>query len=459
MKRLFLVFLLLSVFSIHKGYSQFNENKKTVTRILFVLDASGSMAARFQTTPRINLAKEILLKLADSLVSLPNVEIALRVYGHQSDKYKKDCEDSKLEVPFFIGNYNLIASNLSRVYPRGSTPIAYSLLQSAGDFPPDPFARNIVILITDGLEACDGDPCEISLALQKRKIFLKPYIVGLGLDAGVRLKFDCVGNYLEASSESAFKDVLSTVVKNALKLTTFELDLDNGLNESTITNIPFTLFNKNLGIESNHFIHTLNKNGKPDTLVIEPGIDYRVVVHSNPPFIIESFNPKAGTHNIAKAKIPSGQLEIFMPGISSPQYYRASITKTDVQNWTSILYLNTKQQFRAGTYNINIHTLPPTNFNNVVIKDGELNKILLRQPGTLMISQAGKAVGAVMAFDEKLKMFTKVIDIDENLNTQSIHLMPGKYKLIIRPFHSKNTLLTREYDVNISSGETFRLEL
>ena len=74
--------------------------KPKVTRILFLLDASGSMMAPWEGQPRWNVAKRMLSKMVDSLNSYPNLEVALRVYGHQFLNADKNCEDSRLEVPF-----------------------------------------------------------------------------------------------------------------------------------------------------------------------------------------------------------------------------------------------------------------------------------------------------------------------------------------------------------------------
>src|SRR5688572_24344560 len=71
------------------------------TRILFVLDGSGSMEGLWEgKSSRMEVAKNILTKLVDSLRVNPDLELALRVYGHQFDKRVNNCQDTKLEVSF-----------------------------------------------------------------------------------------------------------------------------------------------------------------------------------------------------------------------------------------------------------------------------------------------------------------------------------------------------------------------
>jgi hypothetical protein len=73
-----------------------------LTRMLFVFDASNSMNAFWGNQPKINTARELLLKSLQELEGQPDLELALRIYGHQTpiQAGKQDCDDTKLEVPF-----------------------------------------------------------------------------------------------------------------------------------------------------------------------------------------------------------------------------------------------------------------------------------------------------------------------------------------------------------------------
>lgn len=97
------------------------------TRILFLFDASGSMLAPWGNQLRIDAAKEILSDLVDSLRVNNKVEIALRAYGHLSPAKEQNCKDTKLEIPFSANNHDAIIQRLKYIYPKGTTPIAYSL--------------------------------------------------------------------------------------------------------------------------------------------------------------------------------------------------------------------------------------------------------------------------------------------------------------------------------------------
>ena len=98
----------MSFFLVQLSYGQ-----EDLTRILFILDASNSMNAAWDDNQtRIQAAKELLAQTVDSLRGTPNLEIALRVYGHQSPITAtfQDCNDTKLEIPFGKDNYDKVKS-------------------------------------------------------------------------------------------------------------------------------------------------------------------------------------------------------------------------------------------------------------------------------------------------------------------------------------------------------------
>ena len=99
--------ILLSFYSSINGISQ-NEDGKI--RILFIFDGSNSMNSQWGNGSKISIAKRLMIQTIDSLKMLENVEIALRMYGHQTKitPGNQDCTDTKLEVPFADAKENHI---------------------------------------------------------------------------------------------------------------------------------------------------------------------------------------------------------------------------------------------------------------------------------------------------------------------------------------------------------------
>ncbi len=124
---LYLFFALLTFLTLSPAFAQ--QNDEPLTRMLFVFDASNSMNAFWGGRPKIETARELLLTSLKELEGKPNLELALRLYGHQTPikPGQQDCDDTCLEVPFSGNSIPDIRSTLRSVRCLGTTPIARSL--------------------------------------------------------------------------------------------------------------------------------------------------------------------------------------------------------------------------------------------------------------------------------------------------------------------------------------------
>lgn len=157
--------------------SSFDKSKKT---ILIVFDASGSMEETINGETKIHIAKRVL---EDVLLRAPqDINLGLRVYGASAPKGNPyfDCFDSRLVVIPGTNNRRSVVSEIYKILPRGFTPITYSLTQALQDIAPYEGEKSI-ILISDGLETCGGDPCELAQTISLSDIDLKIDVVGFGV--------------------------------------------------------------------------------------------------------------------------------------------------------------------------------------------------------------------------------------------------------------------------------------
>ncbi|MFM1931945.1 MAG: hypothetical protein RL226_1248, partial [Bacteroidota bacterium] len=280
------------------------------TRILFVFDASNSMNGYWGHERKIETATRLLSASLAEVYQFENLELGLRVYGHQTQHVqgKQDCDDTELVVPIASGNNLIIKKELSRIQPKGTTPIARSLERAAEDFSDCPDCRNIIILITDGIEACDEDPCAVSKALQAKNIIVRPFIIGIGIEDKYKKTFECVGNFFDATDPETFEVVLDLVVTEALNNTSVQIDLLDGQKKPTISDVPVTLYNSKTGEVMYNFVHTLNAAGLPDTLSLDPLPVYKLVVHTYPPLIKEGLTVNPGEHTVFSVDAAQGTL-------------------------------------------------------------------------------------------------------------------------------------------------------
>ncbi len=185
------------------------------TNLLYILDASNSMWGRVGSETKIDTAKSVL---RESLATLPRgVTPALMVYGHRQ---KNDCGDVQLVAPFERASAEQISRLVENISPRGKTPIATALERAGQAFEGRLEESNAILLISDGIETCGGNPCEIARKLSQRGIDLRINVVGFDVDAKARAQLQCIakagkGQYFDARSANDFKVAVATVQKQA----------------------------------------------------------------------------------------------------------------------------------------------------------------------------------------------------------------------------------------------------
>jgi Ca-activated chloride channel family protein len=427
------------------------------TRILFVFDGSQSMAGIWNRHPKIDIARSILIHMVDSLEQLDNVQLALRVYGHQSPVPPQDCHDTRLEVPFGPHNALAIKQKLRFITPRGTTPIAYSLEQAGNDFNECDNCRNIIILITDGIEACDGDPCAVSAVLQRKGIVLKPFVIGIGMDENFSESFECMGTYYNAPREDKFKEVLDVVISQALDATTAQVNLLDANGYPTETNVNMTFYDRLSDKILHNYIHTLNNKGNPDTLILDPMITYRIVVHTIPEIIIDSARVLPGKHTIIAADAPQGTLMVTTEGLSNQYRDMEYIVRMHGKmNTLNRQKIDEKEKYITGFYDLEIPTIPSINLDNVQIKQSNTTTVQVPRPGIATFLKTSSGYGSLYVM-KKGKM-EWVYNLNTDARNETLLLQPGSYKAVYRAMNAKQTLYTIVRSFDIWSGRSLVVE-
>ena len=178
--------------------------------IALILDASGSMNAALGRGTRIEAAKEAVAAFLAELD--PGTRIAYRAYGHQSPRERHDCEDTELMVGFApaAANREAILDRTQAIRAQGYTPITKVIRLAAGDTAGEEGER-VVVLISDGKETCEGDPCAAAKALAEADARLVVHTIGFNVDVAARYQLQCIakvarGTYSDASDAAAGDD-------------------------------------------------------------------------------------------------------------------------------------------------------------------------------------------------------------------------------------------------------------
>lgn len=427
--------------------------KPSLTRILFILDASNSMNSTWDKQTRLEGAKEVLLQAMEQFKEVPNIEIALRIYGHQTPitNDTQDCNDTKLEVPFSVGNIDVIKNKIRGLVAKGATPIARSLEAAAGDFP-DTLARNVIILITDGLESCDNNPCVIAKKLREKGVKVTPFVIGLGMDLSYLENFSCIGTYSDAEDKDSFKNVLITIIGKILTKTSVQFNLNDFLQKPTETNVTLFLYEAGTQNLKYTFIHTINRYANPDTLVMDPSLKYDLVVNTLPKIEKKGISLIRNTHNTVQVDAAQGFLKFQGANLTSIRIMeKGKFATINVQS------NNSQDKYLVGFYDLEILTLPRT-YQRIEISQSKTTVVAITAPGSLELKSVKFNVGQVFV-DKGNGIVEWVFNLDEKSLTSKHVLQPGNYKVVYRQKDQKSTGYTQEKKFKIESTKKILLTL
>jgi len=183
--------------------------KAKAAAIYIIYDSSNSMWGPLQGEQRkYEAARKALVNFVDN--EIEGREVAFRAYGHRR---AKDCTDSELIVPFTSDNVGEeIKTAINAIRPTGQTPIDFSLRRALEDFGD---RSGEILLLTDGIESCDADPCALLAAWKEKNVKVNVHVVGIGLSEKEKVAIQCLADaagteFLDAQSEQELTESLVT---------------------------------------------------------------------------------------------------------------------------------------------------------------------------------------------------------------------------------------------------------
>ncbi|MEM8813475.1 MAG: VWA domain-containing protein [Pseudomonadota bacterium] len=185
-------------------------------RAMIVFDGSGSMWGQIDGQNKIVIARETLSRTLPTLP--PDMEIGLIAYGHNR---RGDCGDiaTLVDVGPASQQSGKIASAVAALNPKGKTPLSEAVRRAAEALRYTE-ERATVILITDGLETCEADPCALATELDRLGIDFTAHVIGFGLTDEEGRQVACLaentgGLYLPARDAADLAGALAQTVATA----------------------------------------------------------------------------------------------------------------------------------------------------------------------------------------------------------------------------------------------------
>jgi len=203
------VLTILAAFLIAAGTAAAQDRPNTI----LVLDGSGSMWGQIDGVAKITIAQEVVGNLLDTLPT--DQRLGLTVYGHRE---RGNCTDIETIVPAGEGTRDAIRAAVNGIQPLGKTPMTDSVIAAAESLRYTEDSAT-VILISDGVETCNPDPCAAARLMEETGIDFTAHVIGFDVagDAEALLQMQCIadetgGQFIPAANASELTAALTTVV-------------------------------------------------------------------------------------------------------------------------------------------------------------------------------------------------------------------------------------------------------
>ncbi|MDD5393105.1 MAG: VWA domain-containing protein [Thiothrix sp.] len=182
-------------------------------RAMLVLDASGSMWGQIDGKAKIDIARESLKTLVADWPE--GRSVGLVAYGHRQ---KDDCNDIETLLPAGAVDAAKISKIVDGLTPKGKTPLS-AAVKHAAEALKYTEEKATVILISDGVETCNLDPCALGTELEKLGVDFTAHVIGFDVakvedQKGLRcLAENTGGKFISAANAGELKTALEQTAK------------------------------------------------------------------------------------------------------------------------------------------------------------------------------------------------------------------------------------------------------
>ncbi len=193
------------------------------TNIDVILDASGSMSAPLGATTQSKFDAlrqalyDVVFELIQQQTDFPR-NIAVRLMGSTQEAAANNCEDTELAVGMGDPNLDAIRGILDKAKAQGQSPIAYTLEKAVDDFPIGGAADRVIVLVADGADSCEGNPCEVASGLSEDMIV---HVIAFDVAPEDQEKLSCIaknadGQFFLARNEGELRASLDQAINSTM---------------------------------------------------------------------------------------------------------------------------------------------------------------------------------------------------------------------------------------------------
>lgn len=441
-------------------------------RVIFILDASGSMLGRVGKEEKMAAARRVL---KDSITKLPdNAQVGLIAYGHRR---KNDCADIEILSELKALDKGALSTTIDAIKPSGMTPITNSLQRAFEVVKAQQGASAVtVVLVSDGLETCNGDPCKLARDAKQAGLNFVLHVIGFDVGKISVAQLECVaqaGNGLYIGAQNA--DELATALSGAVTSTALP---DSRLSIKAIADGKLTdviVSVRRVGsTEEVTGGRTYDATETNPRVLPLPAGDYDVTVTAinlsgAPSIRFEAVKVPGGQTVERTADFSAGELAVEVvrngrPSDAVVQVYASGKAEVVASGRTSASNNPFKFRLLPGSYEVAVKSTeisggPELRLTNVVVEGAKQAKQTADfSTGSLRVGAVNNgtlvdAVVSVTNLTTRKDEATLRTYATSNTNPRTFELLPGRYRVKLTAVKPAG-LRPQEIEIEISAGRT-----
>ncbi len=431
------------------------------SNLILIFDASGSMWGQIEGKAKITIAKEVMEGIVNDLPD--DINVGLTVYGHRR---KGDCDDLETLIPLGPIDKQAFIEKIKAINPKGKTPMLRSIRLTAEAIK-HLEDETTILLVSDGKETCDPEPCAFVAELKKLGINFVMHVVGFDVGGETEEELKCMaaagdGEYFPASNADKLKEALTTVIEKTVEK---NLKVSALLNGKPL-DVQVVVLNPQTGEE---VMQGQSTKTRPASFALPPGVyDVKVidawVQDSHPHKLFKAVEVTENDVTEITAKFGAGRLEVspikegmlFSAAVevkgSNGQDFRDNSTETRTAAF----------DLEEGAYTVSVRDAWGT---DSIIDLGEVIVV----PGETVKKEAVFETGFLQLFPMKQgKLFSAAVIVktpqgeeksDNSTETRpaKFELLPGQYSITVRDAWGTDAIIDLG-EVTIIPGQTVKKE-
>lgn len=424
------------------------------TRLLLIMDCSNSMWDHWQSGSKIKVTQQVLLSFLDSISRQHDVDVALRVFGHLN----KEQFGTRLEVPFGSDNIYQLQSKIKTLVPQGGCTAAAALTDALSDFPATGSSRNLILIITDGMDDCEAEICDVARQVQLSGVVVQTFVLCIG--GNLSAHASCAGSVFPVAHEEEFAKTLYDIFRLSGHKAKVVLNMVDGGGELYETEHPVAFYDHRTGVIRQSTIYSVDSKLRPDTLLMDPLVTYDMAVFTHPPLRREAMQFSIDRVNTVDITVSEGTLKVQYSG-QRPQWQQTAVDvvvrRAGGGERVAAQEVGETGQYLAGRYDVEVQTLPVTTLRGVEVRGNAATELSVPMPGMLVLSKPkGITTGAIFRLRDGQVEFAT--DLNPSTAGERLLLQPGQYELVLHPQNATKYDKVQTKRFVIESSQTTKIQ-